>query len=104
MSSNTTNNTKVHTKKDAEYCLWYIRKHIFPRAKLIGSLGKGAEVSLNDIDIYVPKSNRTNKNKKIFTGLLDAKEVVDTDWGGWFFYDTPFGNVDIFFDITEFDY
>lgn len=32
---------KLHTKKDAEYCLWYIKKYVCKDAQLIGSFGKG---------------------------------------------------------------
>jgi hypothetical protein len=95
---------KLHTKKDAEYCLWYIKKHIFPNARLIGSFGKGAESSMKDIDIHIIDAKPINRNKQMFFDLLDAKGVEDTDWGGWFFHDTIFGNVDVFFDISEFDY
>ena len=97
---------RLHTKKDAEYCLWYICKHIYPKARLIGSFGKGAETSMKDIDIHImmDKKKPTDRDKRIFTKMLDAKSVEETDWGGWFFHDTAFGNVDIFFDVSEFDY
>ena len=109
---------KLHTKKDAEYCLWYFKKYICAEAKLIGAFGKGAEQSQKDIDIYLPNffppawhdSNsdgtkmRAWKLKEKIKNLLDAREVETTDWNGWFYYDTVFGNVDVFFDITEFDY
>ncbi len=93
---------RLHTKKDAEYCLWYFKKYIHEDSKLIGSFAEGKETSDHDIDIFIPykirKPNLRDKSK--FYEILDAKKVEDTDWGGWFFYDTPFGNVDVFFDIT----
>lgn len=102
-----------HTEKDAIYCLWYFRKHIWKNAVLIGGFGKGKKKSDHDIDIYLPgmlnrKTETANSMLRIKTGkkislLLDAKKYESTDWGGWFFYNTVFGNVDVFFDISEFD-
>lgn len=102
----------MHTKKDAEYCLWYIKKYVCSEAKLIGSFSKGANHSEKDIDIYLPNffpvginnKMRANKLKNKIALLLDCLEVENTDWGGWFFHKTIFGNVDIFFDISNFDY
>lgn len=102
----------VHSKKDADYCLWYIKKHICFDAVLIGSFSKGALYSNKDIDIYLPKflptgidiNYRTNKLKAKLIYLLDAESVELTDWGGWFFHNTIFGNVDVFFNIDDFDY
>lgn len=103
---------KLHTKKDAEYCLWYIRRNICKDAKLIGAFGKGAEESKKDIDIYLPNFfpkgiavwMRAIKLRNKISFLLEAESVEVTDWGGWFFHNTVFGNVDVFFDITEFDH
>lgn len=97
---------KIHTKKDAEYCLWYFKKHIYANCELIGSFGKGTDQSLNDIDIYFNMNGKKpiEKYKTKFAKMLNATSVDDTDWGGWFFHNTVFGNVDVFFDITEFDY
>jgi hypothetical protein len=94
---------RLHTRKDAEYCIWYIKKKISSKAVLIGSFGKGSESSMNDIDIYI-EIDKNDINKQVLLELLDAKSVDDTDWGGWFFHGTIFGNVDIFFDISEFNY
>ncbi len=91
-----------HTRKDAEYCLWYFKKHINENAELIGSFGKGAEFSEKDIDIYIHEGNLEMKNQ--IMELIDAKDVELTDWGGLFFYESIFGNVDVFFDISDFDY
>lgn len=45
---------KIHTKKDAEYCLWYFKKHICKDAVLIGAFAKDKAESEHDIDIYLP--------------------------------------------------
>lgn len=109
---------KLHTKKDAEYCLWCIKKYICADAKLIGSFGKGAEQSEKDIDIYLPNffppawhdskaegtKMRAWKTREKIKHLIEAEKVEITDWGGWFYTNSIFGNVDIFFDITQFDY
>lgn len=106
---------KLHTKKDAEYCLWYFKKHMWPDAKLIGSLGRGCSESKNDIDIYIPdyveskpitirSGMRKVKMKNKILTLLDAHSYESTDWGGYFLHNTIFGNIDVFFDIKNFDY
>lgn len=101
-----------HTKKDAAYCLWYFRKHICSKAELIGSFGKGVLESKKDIDIYLPNffpkgiavKMRAEKLRTKIRLLIDAESVEITDWGGWFFHDSIFGNVDVFFDTSNFDY
>lgn len=103
---------KLHTKKDAEYCVWYFKKHVCSGATLVGSFGKNKTESNHDIDIYLPnmlKKGFDNGMRKIkyrdkIKGLIDAKSVEATDWGGYFFHDSKFGNVDVFFDISKFDY
>ena len=103
---------KIHTRKDAEYCLWYIKKYVCKDAKLIGGFGKGAEQSKKDIDIFLPnffpqgvcKEMRAAKLRSRISFLLDAERVETTDWGGWFYHNTIFGNVDIFFNIDDLDY
>ena len=102
----------THTLKDAKYCLWYIRKYICKDAKLIGSFGKGALESQKDIDIYLPNffpkginsGMRATKLREKIRMLTESESVEVTDWGGWFYHSTVFGNVDIFFDINQFDY
>lgn len=91
-------------KKEAELCLWYVRKWIYEKAELIGSFGKGAETSTHDIDIHVQRKIGETRDKVRMKKLLDADSVEDTDWGGWYFHNTPFGDVDIFFDTSKFDY
>jgi tRNA nucleotidyltransferase (CCA-adding enzyme) len=71
----------------------------FAGVKLIGSLGKGSDISEHDIDILIPISenewNEGSRRKAIhLLGGCSSWEV--TDWGGWFLHDTPFGEVDIF--------
>ena len=58
----------------------------------------------NNPDIPNMKDVVSERDKRKISKLLDAKRVESTDWGGWFFYDTVFGNVDVFFDISKFDY
>lgn len=102
----------LHTEKDAQYCLWYIRKYICEDAKIVGSFSKGAKQSMKDIDIYLPNFfpkgiavwMRAIKLRNKISFLLEAESVEVTDWGGWFFHNTAFGNVDIFFDVNNFDY
>lgn len=102
---------KLHTKKDAEYCLWYFKKHICKDAVLIGAFAKEKIESEHDIDIYLPnmfKKGFANWMRRIKYGkkiqnAIDAEKYESTDWGGYFFHNSIFGNVDVFFDISEFD-
>ena len=75
----------------------------FPRVTLIGSLGKGL-TSNHDIDILLPKSRKTKKLIEKLTTLLKPKKVSHTDWGGLYFHDCIFGDVDVFFTTKDFDY
>lgn len=93
-----------HTKKDADYLLQLMKIFITKKAVLIGSFGKGAEMSNHDIDILLPNFKKTKRLKEKLTILLLAKEIEDTDWGGWYFKNTFFGDVDVFFNTKEFDY
>ncbi len=95
---------KLHTIKDAQYCLWYFRKYVDSEAKLIGSFGKGKTESMKDIDIFLPNSSPHESLKKTIKSDIEADSVEITDWDGWFFHNSVFGNVDVFFDISEFDH
>lgn len=95
---------KVHTKKDATCLLHLLRKTISEKVELIGSFGKGSIQSSHDIDVLIPDKRRTNGLKNKLMNLLDAQSVEDTDWGGWYFYNTFYGNVDVFFSTKDFDY
>lgn len=93
----------IHTRKDAEMLLLMLRE-ISPNAMLIGSFGRGAESSEHDIDIYLPDKVKSLMLNQILVLLLDPKKVENTDWDGWYFHDTSYGDVDIFFSIEDFDY
>lgn len=95
---------KKYTPKDGQVLEYFFKKNGFPHARLIGSLGRGKK-SNNDIDILLPDEKNTLKLRKKLCHLLEPKkDFVDTDWGGLFFYDTFFGDVDIFFSTKDFDY
>ena len=104
--------SKFITQREANLCLWYFKKHIDSGAQLVGSFGKGICVSNHDIDIYLPSvikegfdvGMRKVKMRNKIEHMLDAKKVEATDWGGYYFHDTPFGDVDTFFDISQFDH
>ena len=99
------------TFKTANLCLWYFKKHISKQSVLIGSFGKGHQ-SKHDIDVYIPNlfpkgysaGMRRVKFKNKLQSLLDPSEIIDTDWGGMYCKGTPFGDVDVFFDISKFDF
>ena len=74
---------KLHTKKDALKVLNLIHNNITNKAELIGF-------------------NEELKNKIFY--LLNAESVENTDWGGWYFNNTDFGDVDIFYTTEDFDY
>jgi len=95
---------KLHTKKDADNALDIIHKNISKKATLIGGFGKGKKTSDHDIDILIPDVNFNKSFKEKMTKLLNAKSVEDTDWGGLYFNDTDYGDVDIFYTTKDFDY
>ena len=94
---------KTHTRCAAECLLHLLRKTVSEDASLIGSFGRGAETSEHDIDVLVPGARRTVRLRNKITHLLDADRVTDTDWGGWYFHDTFYGDVDVFFSTKDFD-
>lgn len=95
---------KQHTKEKADFLVWLLRKLISKETRLIGSLGRGELLSDHDIDVLIPDRTNTHYMKDKLFDLLDATEVVDTDWGGFYFRDTYFGDVDVFFSTKDFDY
>lgn len=103
---------KIITIQDANLCLWYFKKHISKKSTLIGSFGKGAESSSHDIDIFIPelfpKGVSAGMRRVKFTNklkaLLDPTAIEDTDWGGMYLYDTPFGDIYVFFDTSKFEF
>lgn len=91
-----------HTFKDAENLLFFLKKTVADDAKLIGSFGRGVE-SDHDIDVLIPDCRRTVRFVSNISSLLEAKSYEYTDWGGVFFHDTFFGDVDIFFTTKNFN-
>jgi hypothetical protein len=92
----------MNSLADAEECLHRLRKE-FRNAELIGSLGKGATQSSHDIDILLRGVEPSEQLQWTLLEMLGASSVEDTDWGGWYFHDTVYGDIDIFFDDSEFD-
>ncbi len=90
-------------KRDAECLVHFLQKTIYGKIKLIGSFGKNKKSSKHDIDILLSGKKKTVRLRNHIKNLLDAKKVEDTDWGGWYFHDTFYGDVDIFFTTKNFD-
>lgn len=98
----TLSNKPRYTEEDGVAVVLLLHEYGFQNCELIGSLSREG-VSNNDIDIYIP--NGSLADKEVLKNILMTSGVVEeTDWGGIFFTDTQFGNVDIFFDKSEFDY
>lgn len=96
------NEGRLHTLEDATTVLNLIQDNISSSAELIGGFGKGKTTSMHDIDILIPNKDITIKNDLM--RLLNAESVEGTDWGGLYYNNTPYGDVDIFFTTEEFDY
>lgn len=103
-------NQKItHSVESAESLVNFLKEKIpHNDFKLIGSLSKGKDVSENDIDVHIILGENSSKNfflKLILKNHLEPESIENTDWGGWFFHKTKvYGNVDFFFDVSEFDY
>ena len=97
----------MHTKQIADILIHVIDVVICGKyggkVKLIGSLGKGAHESKHDIDIHIT-CKQTDRLKNDLKLILRPEKVENTDWGGWYFHGTPFGDVDVFFTTKNFDY
>ncbi len=93
---------RLHTLEDAKFVLNLIRDKISNQATLIGGFGKGKTTSMHDIDILIPNKDISIKNNLM--QLLNAESVESTDWGGLYYNNTPYGDVDIFFTTEDFDY
>ena len=93
-----------HTIEDAKLLLQFLKNIVSDKAELIGSFGKGKKTSKHDIDVLIPDRKKTRKFKSHLMLLFNAESCEDTDWGGWYFKGTLFGNVDIFFTTKNFDY
>lgn len=97
-------NEKLHTLKDANTVLEIFQQNISNKSTLLGGFSKGKETSDHDIDILVPDLEFNEELKLKIFKLLNAKSVEDTDWGGWYFNDTDYGDVDVFYTTEDFDY
>jgi hypothetical protein len=113
-----------YTKRDGEIVVFFLKRTLCPSAKLIGSLYDKGE-SDHDIDILLEADDDGNIEisdfdktysvsivtlgnwdmfGKVVMKLLEAKSYEKTDWGGYYFHDTFFGDIDIFFSTKDFDY
>jgi predicted nucleotidyltransferase len=97
-------NERLHTKQDAEKVLSIIHQHISKNASLIGGFGKGNETSEHDIDILITDVEFNEEFKQKMIKLLNAESVEDTNWGGLYFNNTNYGDVDVFYTTEDFDY
>lgn len=95
---------RLHTKEEANLSLNLIQKKVSINAELIGGFGKGKIESDHDIDILIPDREFNDELKNNLSNILEAESVEDTDWGGWYFNNTKFGDIDIFPTTKEFDY
>lgn len=88
--------------EDGAAVVLFLQENGFEKAELIGSLSKTG-YSDKDIDILIPNGSLEDK-VRLTEILMTGGIVEETDWGGIYFYDTKFGNVDIFFTTEDFDY
>ena len=95
MSSTNSLTKRVYTPKDGEALISYLFLNGV-KAELIGSLSRGKD-SLHDIDVLVDPAYCA----KMHELLSPAREVIPTDWGGLYFRESPFGDVDVFFEHPE---
>lgn len=86
-----------HTVQTANFLLYFLKKTISAECTLIGSLSQGKD-SDHDIDILIPNLKNTVKLKNKLMKLLSAKSFEYTDWGGIYFHQTFFGEIDVFFE------
>lgn len=92
----------THTLQQAKDLKSLLKQALGIECVIIGSLGRDKTESNNDIDIHIINRDKVRRFKKLLKDLLEPESIEDTDWGGWYFNKTKeFGNVDIFFDISE---
>lgn len=96
---------RIHTKKDAEFLMFLLKKLGF-ETRLIGGFGKGKETSEHDIDILITGFPSFTKRNfaKCMSKILEAEFYEYTDMKSWYFHNTYFGDVDVFFSTNHFDY
>lgn len=87
--------TRLYTPQDG-IALVQVLLSMGIQAELIGSLGKGMS-STHDIDILISKEDCL----RIHECLSPVEEVIATDWGGLYFRNSPYGDVDVFFEYPE---
>jgi predicted nucleotidyltransferase len=86
-----------HTRNMALALKAFLQDVLNTPVEIIGSLAR-VEYSENDIDVFLPLMEKTEKLKTALMDRLETEDVEDTDWGGWFFTGTILGNVDVFFE------
>ena len=94
-----------YTVQHGNMVLRFIHENGYPTAKLIGSLGNGKE-SYHDIDILIWIRGKKKKQAcaDILINLLLPEKTEAQDWGGVYYTNTIYGDVDIFFTDKDFDF
>ena len=90
----------IHTVKMAAAALSFIKSNFDDTAVLIGSLSKGEE-SNHDIDVLIAGRKRDIETRDRLIILLHPTEFEYTDWGGIYFSNTLWGDIDIFFEYPK---
>ncbi len=93
---------KTYTKRDAEQLKKYLKQRGI-EVDIIGSVARDG-TSEHDIDFWVRSHENTPKFREYLKFVLNNATYVKTDWDGLFFAKTLWGALDLFFDISEFDY
>jgi hypothetical protein len=91
-----------YSKEDGIAVVSFLEQNGF-KVELIGSLSK-IGFSNHDIDIHVMNSGTKEDRDKLKRLFVTKEKVDETDWGGLYFNNTQFGDVDIFFSLDGFDY
>ena len=91
----------MNTREDANKLVKYLEDNKI-HSKIIGSLEYKTESS-HDIDIVITNPSDSTFLRFTLRRLLSNSNsrIVFTEWDGIFFYDTYFGNVDIFFKMPR---
>lgn len=92
----------IYTPKYGRFVVNVLKNLGFNTARLIGSLSRGKN-SKHDIDILLKGLKRSYVLRKKLGRLLHSESFEYTDWGGIYFKNTIFGDVDIFFSTKGFD-
>lgn len=93
----------IHTLHMANDVINLLHISGFTDAKLIGSFGKGNIESNHDIDVLL-NEQKTEELENKLKNLFRPTHIEYTDWGGIYYHNTQFGNIDIFFSTKKFDY